>query len=126
MSVVLDASAVLALLFDERGGDVVSSHAAGALISTVNLTEVLEKVAERDGDPDRARAILSSIGVIPVPFSERQAQLAAELKPLLRGKRIALADRACLALVRDTGRPVLTGDRVWTALDLGIDVRLIR
>ena len=43
---VLDASAVLALLNDEEGGEVVTDAIAdGAAISVVNLAEVLSKVA---------------------------------------------------------------------------------
>lgn len=126
MTVILDASALLALLFDERGADTVAEAADGAAISTVNLTEVLEKVAHHGGDAAIVPEQLSYLRIAVIAFNERHARHAAELKPLVAGKRISLADRACLALARESGRPILTGDRVWTELDLGLDIRLMR
>ncbi len=129
MTIVLDASAVLAVLLEENGADVVLAAAAGALVSTVNLTEVLEKVADKAGDAGPIPDELRRIGIIIVPFSARQAQIAAALKPRVASvKNISLADRACLALTLDTGLPVLTGDRDWAKLDpdLDLDIHLIR
>jgi PIN domain nuclease of toxin-antitoxin system len=37
-----------------------------------------------------------------------------------------MADAFCLALAKDRGWPVLTTDRVWKTLDLGVEVTLIR
>ena len=39
---------------------------------------------------------------------------------------LSLADRACLALGRVTGHTVLTGERDWLQVDLGVTVRHIR
>lgn len=47
---VLDASAVLALLQEEEGADEVESLLDGALMSTVNLSEVLQKGAQHGAD----------------------------------------------------------------------------
>jgi PIN domain nuclease of toxin-antitoxin system len=43
-----------------------------------------------------------------------------------RRRNISLADRACLSLAMELGMPVLTGDRAWRDLDLGVEVRLFR
>ncbi len=49
-----DASALLALVFDEAGaGDVAEALENGALLSAINLAEVLGKVRQRDMDPPR-------------------------------------------------------------------------
>jgi len=37
-----------------------------------------------------------------------------------------MGDRACLGLAQRLGLPALTADLIWTALDLDVEVRLIR
>jgi PIN domain nuclease of toxin-antitoxin system len=37
-----------------------------------------------------------------------------------------LGDRSCLALARSLGAPLLTADRAWQRIDLGIEIELIR
>lgn len=125
MSVVLDASSVLAILFDEAGADVAVSQARGALLSAVNLTEVLEKFARATSRPELAEGLLERLELVIVPFDAAQARVAAELKERL-GRNISLADRACLALGIVRSAQVLTGDRIWAGFDLGLDIRLIR
>ena len=54
---VLDASALLAHLNEEKGASVVrQTMADGAVISAVNWIEVLSKIAERGEDPELAAA----------------------------------------------------------------------
>lgn len=38
----------------------------------------------------------------------------------------SLGDRACLALAMELKLPVVTADRAWIDLDLGIDICVIR
>ena len=125
MTVVIDASAVLAILFDESGSDIAAASAQGAQLSAVNLTEVLEKVARNSGDADAVPGTLERLEIMTVPFDARQAWIAAALKPRV-GNNDSLADRACLALALDRALPVVTGDRAWADLDIGVDIRLIR
>jgi ribonuclease VapC len=40
--------------------------------------------------------------------------------------RLSLGDTVCIAMGRLLDLPVLTTDRIWTELDLGVEVRLIR
>jgi ribonuclease VapC len=61
-----------------------------------------------------------------VPFSERQARLTAELLPQTRALGLSLGDRACLALAIERELPVLTTDKGWKALRVGVEIRLIR
>ncbi len=39
---------------------------------------------------------------------------------------LSLGDAACLATARVLGMPVLTANRAWAALPVGVEVRLIR
>jgi ribonuclease VapC len=127
---VLDASAVLAMIRDETGGDLVAGVIDGGLLPAVNLAEVLGRYVRAGGDPTPVPAWLASLGCrfpATVPADAELAavvharELAARERPVL-----ALADRLCLAYAMREGLPVLTGDRVWGELDLDVDVRLIR
>ncbi len=125
-AVVLDASAVLALLHEEPGADVVADALARALVSAVNLSEcVAQLVAAGVRDAD-ARAALELLGLTVVPFDAEQAWDAGCLRTATRRLGLSLGDRACLALARLRGLPVLTADRAWVRLDVGVEVRPIR
>ncbi len=126
MSFVLDASALLAFLHDEPGGEVVSQVLEGASVSAVNWSEVLQKALQRNVDIEGMQQEFTEVGVTFEPFTPQQAEIAAYLWPRGRNHGLSLADRACLALAMDKALPVLTVDRVWGALGLDIEVRVIR
>lgn len=129
---VLDASAMLAYLRDESGADAVSDALdAGAAIGAANWAEVLTKLAELGEDPDAAAARLAKAGVLGSllsvhPLDEAAARRIARLRASTRAAGLSLGDRACLALGKALGLPVLTADRAWARLKLGVTVRMIR
>lgn len=129
---VLDASALLAYFGNEPGAELVADQiAAGATISTVNLAEGLSTLAARGEDPADVASELTARGLLDgaitvEPFTIADAIEAARLRPLTRQAGLSLADRACLALARRLGVPVLTSDQAWASLALDVDVRPIR
>lgn len=128
----LDASALLALLQNERGAEVVEDAIAdGATISTVNLAEALSTMARKGVEPAAALATMTERGVIGgaitvEPFTVADAVEAARLRPLTATAGLSLGDRSCLALARRLGAPVLTADQSWRSIDLPVEVRSIR
>jgi len=126
MSVVLDASALLAFLHNEPGGEQVSSVLDGAWVSAVNWSEVLQKSLQRKVDIDGMQQEFTEVGVVFEAFTARQAEIAARLWANSRIHGLSLADRACLALALDKRQPVLTADRTWGKLDLDVEIRLLR
>jgi PIN domain nuclease of toxin-antitoxin system len=124
--IVLDASAVLALVLREKGADVVAGLKAGSLISAVNLAEV-GTLLIRDGLGDEAmRQVVRALELDVAPFDERSALAAAELRRLTGDLGLSLGDRACLALAKSIGGAAVTADRSWAQLTLDIEIRLIR
>jgi ribonuclease VapC len=124
--VVLDASAILALLNAEPGAEAVEQALPGAIISTVNLSEIVAKLAERGMPESLIHVALGEIGLQVIPFDEDLSYQTGMLRVSTRSAGLSFGDRACLALGRRLRLPVLTTDRGWASLDIGVDVRLLR
>ena len=126
MSVVLDASALLAYLQDEPGGERVRAVIAQAVMSTVNWAEVIGKARDQGVDTRGLQEDLASLGLALEPFSTTHAETAGRLRERTRRYGLSLGDRACLALGSDRSEPVYTADRAWLDLRLGVKVEAIR
>ena len=126
MSVVLDASALLAYLQREPGADSVRAVLGSAIMSTVNWTEVIQKTAGSESEAAELRAALESLGLVLDPFSASQAGIAGSLREPTSELGLSLGDRACLALAIERGETILTADRIWARLRLGIRIDVIR
>lgn len=126
--VVLDASAVLALLHREPGESLVSGYVrhSETAISMVNVAEVLSKQQELGIPSAEALSLLELLGIRIHDFDKLAALKVAELRTLTKAHGLSLGDRACLSLAKQLGCAVVTGDRAWSQLDLGIEVILIR
>lgn len=123
---ILDASAVIALLRNEAGARAVTEAHENAWICAVNVTEVVSKLIDNGGRPDTALRTVANLGYKVVDFSVDLALRAGVLRTSTRAHGLSLGDRACLALAERERLPVLTTDRAWASLDLGIEVVLIR
>ena len=124
--VVIDASAWLALVHNESGADAVERWIPVAAMSSVNLSEAIAKLTDRSFSEAEIHEALLRVPPEVVPFDELQAWDAGRLRPYTRAQGLSFADRACLALARALDLPVLTGDRAWAALDVGVDIRVFR
>ncbi len=126
--VVFDASAVLALLFEEPGAEVVRAQLRTGVIGAANLAEVLAKLSDHGLPAVEAVRAVTILGLEVAPMTEAQAGRSAELRPLTRAAGLSLGDRACLALAAELGAPALTADRSWDAVAgaAGVSVQVIR
>ena len=126
MTIVVDASVVLAVILGERGGIEVAQSMNGAAISVVNLSEVYRRLIDAEVEPEDAVTKVGKLQMEVARFDEDQAIATAALRPATKRIGASFADRACLALAMTRGVTVLTADRRWSELDLPIDIRQIR
>lgn len=126
IGVVLDASAVLALINAELGAERVIELLEQAMVSAVNHAEVMTKLIERGMDSELAKSTVLKIGLEIVDYGIDLADRTGELRRQTQHLGLSLADRACLALAQREGLPAVTADRKWAQVDIGVDVRLIR
>jgi PIN domain nuclease of toxin-antitoxin system len=127
-SIVLDASAILALLQAEPGGDRVAAvlldPAQTVLISALNWSEVLDRLLRHGSSAAEAERQISRLGMEVVDFNVEQARIAAYYRVL--APSLALADRACLAVASVRNAVAWTADRDWALYKLDVPVELIR
>ncbi len=123
---VLDASAVLAFLQAEPGSDRVAAVLQASCISAANASECGAKIVARGGSASELFEQLRRHGVEIVPVNEADALFAAEIWPQARRHGLSLGDRLCLALGHRRAATVLTADRAWLQVDVGVTVRSIR
>ena len=124
--VVLDTSAILAVVNEEPGAEVVLPMLDRAIINAVTLAEVITKMADWGIDESTIRDRLDDLGIRIVPFDEDQAYRTGMLRSAIRRFGLSLGDRACLALGLIRELPVVTADRNWVRVSLDLDLQLIR
>jgi PIN domain nuclease of toxin-antitoxin system len=122
--VVLDSSAVLALLQGEPGADEVEGVLEGALMSCVNLSEVLQKAEQHGVDTEGLEYDLEALGIEFRDFDMPAVRPAADLWS--DRNELSLGDRACLALAKLTDATAITADGRWVRSGTDVDVRMIR
>lgn len=126
-SVVFDSSAILALLRDEPGAEVVAEYIGDGLISAVNLQEVIKGLLRRDVPADVALAMLDDLHLDVRAHGRDDAIAAAKLYPATKEFGSGLGDRSCMALGIAEGLPVLTADKEWSKIEVpGLKLVLAR
>ena len=126
---VIDASAVLAYLFGERGEDQARLWMdRGAAISTANVQEVMAKLIDRGTPREEARTDVELLALDVAELTLPDAEEAAALIALAKPHGLSAGDRCCLALGRRLGLPVVHAEQRWQALaeGLGMDLVLVR
>ena len=127
-AVVLDASALLALLLGEPGAGLVKAVLDGALLGAVNLAEIVSHYAKLGASRDDIQTLLAPLPIRVVPIDAGLSYDAGMLRPLTLKGGLSLGDRYCLALARRESIPAMTAERRWPDLasEAGVTVELIR
>lgn len=126
-NVVLDASALLALIQNEKGAEIIKPLLNVAVMSTVNVSESLTVLQRTNISPQEALSLINDIVNMIVPFDLEQAQYMAELQSHVQHKGLSLGDKACISLGVKLQASIYTADKAWSELELnGAEIKLIR
>ena len=124
---VLDASAILAVLFEERGAENLTDEIMeSAVASAVNLAEVQSKLVKMGHPPEDAWSDALLLTSDPEPFTADHAKIAGSLISKTEKYGLSLGDRSCLALAIALKAPVYTTEQTWRNLKLGVPIHVIR
>ena len=126
--VVLDASAILALLKGERGASKIAGVIGDAVVSTINQAEVVSHFVHLGAPNDDIRSMLGALPYALVPADEQLAWEAGSLRKVTASAGLSLGDRFCLALAKRLGTAAHTADKAWRdiASDVGVKIVVIR
>jgi len=125
-SAVLDTSALLALLHNEPGADKVMKVIDDALVSSVNLAELISKLVANGAPPASARQALDVFKLQVSDFTRPMAEAAGSMVEKTRARSLSLGDRACLAFAASVALPAYTADHAWTTVNPPCVVVMIR
>jgi PIN domain nuclease of toxin-antitoxin system len=127
-SIVLDASALRAMLRDEPGGEKVADVLIGSHMCVVNLAEVTSHFVRNEMPPHEVDAMLHPLPVTLIEADAELARVAGHLRAATSKAGLSLGDRFCLALAMREGLPAWTADRQWASVaeKIGINVVVIR
>ncbi len=123
---VLDASALLTILNQEPGKERVEAILGQATVSTVNIAETIGKLLDAGMTAADARASMELLHLEVIDFDLEMARVAGSLKQSTKKLGLSLGDRCCLALGIVRGSIVVTADRLWSRLRVGIQVEVLR
>ncbi|MCC6149586.1 MAG: type II toxin-antitoxin system VapC family toxin [Planctomycetes bacterium] len=126
MARVLDASAVLAFLLGEKGADAALAAMPGSQISTVNIVEVFSRMVDYGSPDEDVRQSIRELALETVNFDEDLAVRSGALRRETASLGLSVGDRACLATAMKLGATVVTADRAWLKLKLGVTIECIR
>ena len=124
---VLDSSAVLAYLHKETGWQIVEQilQTADCLISTVNYSEIISKLVEKGLPIDAICNALDALNLKLIDFDNILSMSAGLLIVRTKPAGLSLGDRACLALAKHHNIPVLTADKAWKKIDIGVSIKTL-
>jgi ribonuclease VapC len=123
---VLDSSALMAALLVEPGGDVVADVLTNAVMSAVNTAEVVSKLVDKGMPLSKAVKAVHIFRLHIEPLDTHQAIAIAALRAPTVKFGLSLGDRACLALAQQLKLPVMTADKIWANLDIGVEIKVVR
>lgn len=128
MTILLDASALLAMLNEEAGGDRVAAVIADAQMSVINLAEVTSHYIHLGMPSQDVDAMLNPLPMTLVPVDGGLARAAGHLRSVTAQAGLSLGDRFCLALAAQEGWTAWTADRQWASVAKAahVEIMLIR
>lgn len=123
--IVLDASALLAMIRGEPGGEKVAGVIADARMSAVNFAEVVSYLTYAGIPSADIMEMLTPLPMLVIDADSELAWMAGRLRATTAAAGLSLGDRFCVALAVRDGLPAWTADRQWRAISTQVDAEIV-
>jgi ribonuclease VapC len=123
---VLDASALLAFINQENGYEIAEGYLPDAIMSSVNIAEVVAVLSLVDMPEDIIIGIIHDLSIEIIDFDQEQAIQTGFLRKKTKAAGLSLGDRASINLASIKNLTVVTADKIWDTLGLVNNIALIR
>ena len=123
---VLDSSALLAFINQEKGSEIVEKYLPNALMSSVNIAEVISVLSMIDMPEDIIIGIIDDLNIEVVNFDQEQALKTGLLRKTTKNAGLSLGDRACISVSTIKNLTIITADKIWAEIGLTNNIILIR
>ena len=124
---VLDSTAVIAVLYSEPGYKYIEGLLPTSALSSVNLAEIVNKLAQSGASSQAVRESLVRLELRVEDWTENMAYQSAELLGVSKSHGLSLGDRACLTLAKTLRATAVTSDRAWRRIpSLGVPIMIFR
>jgi PIN domain nuclease of toxin-antitoxin system len=126
--IVLDASALIAMLKNEPGADAVAAIIASASMGVFNYAEVVSHFVHLGMPAADVDDMLDPLPMTIIPADKLLARDAGRLRAATASAGLSLGDRFCLALARRECVPAWTADKAWASIvdATGVETVIIR
>lgn len=125
--VLLDTSAIIALLKKEAGHKIVENVLAISAVSSVNFSELVATLSGEGIQSNDIDQITQNIVPEMISFDRELAIIAGKLISKTKPLGLSLGDRACIATALYCELPIYTSDKAWTKLDIpNLTINVIR
>ncbi len=110
---LIDSSALLAVIYNERGMEKAQEYFENSYMSVVNAAECFI-VLNKNGMPfDIAQNLLESIISKFIPLEYNDAKIIAQIKNSNKDIGLSLGDSTCIAIGNKLDLQIITADKAW-------------
>ena len=123
---IIDTSAFIMAIYQENVDVDFKKYFDNSMMHHINVSEAIS-VLIRDGMPiEVAKEVIESTISETISTNFKEAVIAAEIRVKNKMFGISTGDSFCLAAAKLYGVPIVTADRVWQKLQLGVEIICIR
>ncbi len=125
---VFDASAMIALLKEEKGHEQLAGLVSGACMCVVNLSEVIAHFVQGGASPEEVQGNTQKLAIDYIGANETLSVEAGVLRGVASKAGLSMGDRYCLALAKFENATAVTADQRWRLLpdSVGVKIRFFR
>lgn len=122
---VLDTSALIALLQNEPGSEVIKDKINKSIISSVSLCELITFLSRNQIEENDIDEIIENMVPEVIDFCSTVSTIGGKLIKITQDYALSLGGRACIATGLHYGLEIYTADKIWDKLNGKIKASIV-